>query len=104
MALTRTKTKHPYITRRKGYCGGKPIIAGTKFPVHSLVIYILRQGMTPEELIEEFSYLNLAQVYDALSFYYDHKEEIDKEIRQDTEEYWIKKIERENGKNSSLLG
>lgn len=30
--------------------------------------------------VEEFFHLNLSQVYDALSFYYDHKEKMDKEI------------------------
>ncbi|MEW5934084.1 MAG: hypothetical protein AB1816_10920 [Bacillota bacterium] len=30
--------------------------------------------MTPGELVREFSHLTLAQVYDALSYYYDHKE------------------------------
>ncbi|MFQ5456535.1 MAG: hypothetical protein ACE5EA_10120 [Nitrospirota bacterium] len=30
--------------------------------------------------MKEFSHLNLSQVYDALSFYYDHKEKMDKEI------------------------
>ncbi|MFQ6056884.1 MAG: DUF433 domain-containing protein [Methanosarcinales archaeon] len=95
MDLTNIKTKHPYITSKKGYCGGKPIIVGTKFPVRSVVIYVLGQGMTPEELVEEFPHLNIAQVYDVLSFYYDHKEEIDKEIEQSTEEYWILKTEGE---------
>jgi uncharacterized protein (DUF433 family) len=36
--------------------------------------------MSPEELIKEFSHLTLPQVYDALSYYYDNKEEIDRDI------------------------
>lgn len=74
------KIKHPYIVSLKTHCGGSPVIAGTKFPVRSVVFYILRQGMTPEELIKEFSHLTLPQIYDALSYYYEHKEEIDKEL------------------------
>jgi uncharacterized protein (DUF433 family) len=35
------------------------------------------QGMTPEELVAEFPHLTLASVHDALSYYYDHREEID---------------------------
>lgn len=27
------KVKHPYITHKKGVCGGKPIIAGTRIKV-----------------------------------------------------------------------
>jgi uncharacterized protein (DUF433 family) len=76
----KVKIKHPYIVSLKTYCGGSPIIAGTKFPVRSVVFYILRQGMTPEELVKEFHHLTLPQVYDALSYYYAHKAEIDKEL------------------------
>jgi uncharacterized protein (DUF433 family) len=74
------KTIHPYIVSLKSHCSGSPIIAGTKFPVRSVVFYILRQGMTPEELVKEFSHLTLPQVYDALSYYYENREEIDKEL------------------------
>jgi len=47
---------------------------------------VLRKGVTPEELVKEFSHLSLAQVYDALSYYYDHKEEIDEELEKLTED------------------
>ncbi len=90
------RPKHPYIHRVKGYCGGRPIIVGTKFPVRSVVNYILKQGMTPEELVAEFNYLTLSKIYDALSYYYDHKDEIDRDIEQNTEEYWKKKTEGES--------
>jgi uncharacterized protein (DUF433 family) len=76
----KTKSKHPYIVSLKTLCGGSPVITGTKFPVKSVVFYVLRQGMTPEELVKEFSHLTLAQVYDALSYYYENKAAIDKEL------------------------
>lgn len=81
----KVKIKHPYIVSLKTHCGGSPIIAGTKIPVKSIVFYILRQGMTPEELVKEFSHLSLPQIYDALSYYYEHREEIDKEFILDEE-------------------
>jgi uncharacterized protein (DUF433 family) len=37
--------------------------------------------MTPEEMVRSWRHLTLAQVYDAISFYYDHKSEIDRDIR-----------------------
>jgi uncharacterized protein (DUF433 family) len=80
------KIDHPYIVSHKDYCGGSPVIKGTKFPVRSVVNYVLRQGLSPEEIVGEFSHLTLAQVYDALSYYYDHKENIDQEIRENWEE------------------
>jgi uncharacterized protein (DUF433 family) len=36
------KVVHSHITKRKGYCGGRPIIKGTKFPVRSIVVYVLQ--------------------------------------------------------------
>lgn len=77
---------HPYIISRKGRCGGTPIIKGTKFPVRSVVNYVLRQGFSPEELVKEFPHLTLAQVYDALSYYYDHRDEIERELENNTED------------------
>jgi uncharacterized protein (DUF433 family) len=62
------------------------VIAGTKFPVRSVVNYVLRQGMTPEELVAEFPHLTLAQVHDALSYYYDHQKEVDRDIAENTED------------------
>ncbi len=76
------KTKHPYIVSLGTHCGGSPVISGTKFPVRSVVFYVLKQGMTPEELVKEFSHLSLQQVYDALSYYYENQGKIDKELYQ----------------------
>jgi len=81
------KIDHSYIVSHKDFCGGSPIIEGTKFPVRSLVNYVLRQGISPEEIVGEFSHLTLAQVYDALSFYYDNKDLIDRELRDSSQEH-----------------
>jgi uncharacterized protein (DUF433 family) len=51
-----------------------------------VVNYVLRQGISPEELVKEFPHLTLAQVYDALSYYYDHKETIERELQESTED------------------
>jgi len=80
------KLRHPHVEIRKGYCGGSPAIAGTKFPVRSVVHYVLNQGMSPEELVKEFEHLTLAQVHDALSYCYDHQAEMDRELEEHTEE------------------
>ena len=86
MAQSLRKEDHVHITHREGFCGGAPIISGTKFPVRSVVHYILIQGWTPEELVRRFDYLTLAQVYDSLAYYYDHKEEIEEDIRRNDPE------------------
>jgi uncharacterized protein (DUF433 family) len=80
------KAKHPYVVSRKDYCGGSAVIKGTKFPVRAVVNYVLRQGLTPEELVREFPHLKLAQVYDALSYYYDHQQDVERELQDATED------------------
>lgn len=77
---------HPHVMIDPSICGGSPVIAGTRFPVRSAVIYVLKHGLTPEELVARFSHLTLAQVHDALSYYYDNREEIEKDIVQNSEE------------------
>src|SRR5207253_5491498 len=59
-----TAVDHPYVSRTTNVASGSAVIAGTKFPVRSVVGYLLRQGMTPEELVREFPFLSLAQIYD----------------------------------------
>ena len=85
MVRASSNLKHPHIVSHKDYCGGSPVIEGTKFTVRSVVNYVIKQGISPEELVKEFHHLSLAQVYDALSYYYDHKEEIERELSQYTE-------------------
>jgi uncharacterized protein (DUF433 family) len=79
----RSQRSHPYIEKRPGYRGGRAIIAGTNFPISSVAVYILWHGMLPEELVRRFPHLTLAQVDDALSYYYDHQAEVDAEIEKD---------------------
>ena len=72
---------HPYVERKKRVCGGRPVIRATRFPVSSIV-WNHKLGLTVEEILREFPQLTPAQVYDALSYYYDHRAEIEDEIRQ----------------------
>ncbi|MGE5301886.1 MAG: DUF433 domain-containing protein [Alphaproteobacteria bacterium] len=80
------KIDHPYIVSQKEICGGSPVIKGTRFPVRSVGNYVLLHGVSPEEIVAEFSHLTLAEVYDAVSYYYDHKEDIDRDLRENSEE------------------
>lgn len=88
MATPAFKLEHPHVTRTPGLAGGAAVVAGTKFPVRSVVQYVLRQGLTPEEIVREFTQLTLPKIYDALSYYYDHQDEIDREMADNTEAVW----------------
>ena len=82
------QTRHPYIAHRVGVQGGEPAIRGTRIPVRTVVQYVLHQGIAPEVLEKEFPRLSLAAIYDALSFYYDHRPLLDKLIRHQVEGAW----------------
>ncbi|MBI4785840.1 MAG: DUF433 domain-containing protein [Chloroflexi bacterium] len=79
--------KHAYVQVVKRVGGAQAMITGTRVPV-SIVVGYLRMGETPETLVGDIlPHLTLAQVYDALSFYHEHRGEIDAEIAENTEEY-----------------
>lgn len=84
------RINHLYITQKKGICGGSPIISGTRTPIRSIVGYY-KMGLSPEEILEGLPYLTLSQIYDALSYYFDHQEEIEMDIARNTEEELMKK-------------
>jgi uncharacterized protein (DUF433 family) len=79
--------KHAYIQVVEKLGGPQALIKGTRIPV-SIIIGYLRLGETPESLVGNIlPQLSLAQIYDALSYYHDHREEIEQEISQNNEEH-----------------
>jgi len=72
-------------------CGGKPRIAGTRIRVKDIVVWHERMGMSPEEIVSEWSHLTLGDVYSALSYYDDNRARIDAEIK--TEEEFAAELE-----------
>jgi uncharacterized protein (DUF433 family) len=79
---TAHRIRNPHVESVPGVCGGVPVIRGTRFPVRSIVEYVLRQGMTPEEVVAQWKRLTLGQVHGALAYYYDHQKEIDADMRR----------------------
>jgi uncharacterized protein (DUF433 family) len=77
--MAKIKVKHPYVTQKRGVQGGSPIVAGSRIPIRTIIIYY-KQGKDIDEIIDLYPRLTPAQVYDVLSYYYDHQEEIEKEI------------------------
>lgn len=55
-------------------------IAGTQTKVIELVLDKLAYGWSPEELVFQHPHLTLGQVYSALAYYSDHREEVDRDI------------------------
>lgn len=65
-----------HVTKTPGVRGGKACIDDTRVAVADIV-QLLRQGQSPRQMLEVYPRLSLAQVHSALSYYYDHHEEID---------------------------
>jgi uncharacterized protein (DUF433 family) len=74
-------TRQRYVVSDKNILGGEPIIAGTRTPVRAIV-ELWRQGILPEEIPSQLPHLTLAQVFDALSYYSDHQDEINAHIER----------------------
>jgi uncharacterized protein (DUF433 family) len=70
---------HPYVTWMEDILSGEPIIKGTRTPVRAVVEY-WKFGDAPEEIVRRLPHLRLAQVFDALSYYDDHRAEIERTI------------------------
>lgn len=68
-------TDHLYIVRDDAIFGGEPIIKGTRTPVRA-VVEIWRMGIAPEDIPSHLPHLKLGQIFDALSYFADHQEEI----------------------------
>lgn len=76
-----TATEHFYIVTDEDILSGEPIIKGTRTPVRA-VVELWRQAVAPEEIPAHLPHLTLAQVFDALSYYSDHQEEINAHIER----------------------
>ena len=76
-----TQTEHLYVERDEAILGGEPVIRGTRTPVRA-VVELWRLGCAPEETVNELPHLSLAAVFDALSYYSDHQEEINDYIER----------------------
>lgn len=65
-----------------GVAGGMPRIGGRRVTVRNIAIWHERFGLSADEIATECE-LSLADIYGALAYYYDCREEIDRSIRED---------------------
>ncbi len=83
-----TATTYPYISVNTEIAGGVPIILGTRISVRSIAGYY-QMGMSVDEILSALSHLRPSQVHSALAYYFDHQEEIEKDLAEASDmEYW----------------
>ncbi|MFC1853106.1 DUF433 domain-containing protein [candidate division CSSED10-310 bacterium] len=85
-------TNHPHIIKIPGVCGGEAIIENTRIAVWHIVEYYYKVGMSIEEILTDWDYLIPSQIFSALAYYHDHREEIDKLRKENSFEYWQKNL------------
>jgi len=79
MSISSAKTKYEHVVLNKD---GSPIIAGTNMKVIELVLEKNAYGWSPEELHFQHPYLTLGQIYSTLAYYWDHRDELDRDIEK----------------------
>jgi uncharacterized protein (DUF433 family) len=73
------KTEYAHVVRTPGVVGGEPRIDGHRIRVRDVVAARDLGGFSPEEIVATvYPSVTLAQVYAALAYYEDHRDEIDR--------------------------
>ena len=100
--MEKTRPEHPYIVRVPGIASGEPIIKGTRVPVRAIVLHY-KASETLEEILEAYPHVPPAGVFDAISFYLDHQEEIKALIEENRLERVMEKHGLKVGAKGQLL-
>ncbi len=78
------RTSLPHIDSTPDVAGGQARIAGTRIRVQDVVLWT-ELGRSPDEIVSGHPHITLSDVYAALTYYHDHREEIDSQIKNDDE-------------------
>ncbi len=73
------------ITKTKGVCGGRACIVGHRIRVMDVVVLHDQRGLSPEEIVDQYPGIRLADVHAALAYYVDNREEIQADFGKDQE-------------------
>ena len=70
-----------HIEQTLGIAGGKARLAGRRITVQDIAIWHQHLGKSVDEICADHD-LGLAEVHAALAYYFDHREEIDRSIKE----------------------
>ena len=84
-----------HIGVRPGYCGGEPHILGHRIKVRHVAVWHEQMGMSPAEIVATYPTITLSQVYAALAYFYDHREEIRAAIAE--EDRFVEELKAKSG-------
>ena len=72
-----------HVSITEGVCGGKPCVAGTRIRVQDIYVWHELQGKSPDDIISDFPQLTLADIYAALAYFWDHRDAILEQLKQE---------------------
>jgi len=78
-ALEEHRTEHPHIVQIENVLGGAPIVRGSRIAVR-LIAQMYRGGDSVDDILKTYPHLSATSVHDAISYYLDHRAEIEQEI------------------------
>ena len=77
--VTEARTEHPHIVVAGGPGGNQAVVKGTRLSV-ALIAALFNRGESPAGLLSMYPNLAPGALYDALSYYFDHKGDMDRDI------------------------
>ena len=77
--VVRHDLTHPYVESVPEVLGRETVVKGTRTPVRAIVER-WKFGESVDEIARSLPHLRLAQIFDALGYYDDHREEVEKYI------------------------
>ncbi|GIK65072.1 MAG: hypothetical protein BroJett018_28660 [Chloroflexota bacterium] len=86
MTSTPFNVTETHITKTPEIAGGKACIAGRRIRVQDVYVWHEYNGMSADEIANEYD-LSLAQIYAALTYAFDHLDEIQADIQQSETTY-----------------
>ena len=80
-----------HIEKTPSICGGRACIVGHRIRVQDIVVWHEKRGYSPDEIVDMFPGTTLADIYAALAYYFDNRQEIEDEFKKSDERAeWLK--------------
>ena len=79
-----TTVSYPHIVKETG--APARLESHPRTRVSMIVMDYLGRGLGPEDIVLHYPYLTLAEVHSAMTYYHDHRQEIDLEIQSEMDQ------------------
>jgi uncharacterized protein (DUF433 family) len=63
----------------------RAFVCGTRVRVQDIAVDHELHGLSPEQIAREYPHISLAKIHAALAYYFDHRDEIREQMKQDEE-------------------